>query len=89
MSLKKTKHRPETKVEQIARWMAEQVEKETSLYQETTVWEIAKRFGRRFTYTTENGNLAIRKAVLFAFTKLTEDYVVWEREDRCWRKCKE
>lgn len=78
---------PKPKVEHIAKWMAEQVEKHTSLYPETTVWEIAKRFGGRFTYMNQNGNLAIRKDVLFAFKKLTEDSVLWERENRCWRKC--
>jgi hypothetical protein len=34
------------------------------------------------------GYLAIGKAVLKAFRKLTEKSVVWDREDRSWRKRK-
>jgi len=34
-------------------------------------------------YTNQNGNLAISKEVLEEFRKLD---VVWERDERCWRK---
>ena len=57
-------------------------------FQETAVSHIALKFGYEFTYDNENGNLAIRRDVFAAFRRLAKDSVVWEREDRCWRKRK-
>jgi hypothetical protein len=72
--------------EEVAKWMLEQLETETYIHQETIVYEIAEKFGKQFTYDNANGNLAIQRAVLTAFMKLSKDSVVWERENRRWRK---
>ena len=72
--------------EQIAQWMAGQLEQQGSLYQADAVDGIAKWFGEQFTYLNGNGNPAIDKRVLRAFKKVTADTVVWERWDFCWRK---
>jgi hypothetical protein len=56
------------------------------LRQEAAVSEIALKFGYDFTYDSENGNLVIRRDVLAAFRKLSENSVVWDRENRLWRK---
>jgi hypothetical protein len=70
----------------VARWMLAQVEAEGSLYQEEAVSDIEKLFGEVFTYENDNGNLAISRAVLKAFRKISEDDVVWEQGERMWRK---
>lgn len=70
----------------VAEWMAEEVMRQHSLYQETVVYDIHKRFGKEFTYFNPNGNLAIHRKILAEFNKLTADSVVWERGERCWRK---
>jgi hypothetical protein len=75
-----TKNTPQ----QVAEWMFDEVKQRNSLYQEDVVHEIAAKFGKEFTYDNENGNLAISRKVLAAFTKLTKDTVVWERFDKCW-----
>ncbi|HEY6443366.1 MAG TPA: hypothetical protein VIY66_08515 [Candidatus Acidoferrales bacterium] len=72
--------------EDIARWMAEELERRGSLCQEDAVQDIAKKFGQDFTYENENGNPAIRRDVLAAFRRLTKDAIVWERGERLWRK---
>lgn len=69
----------------VARWMADTVTKDRVLYQWSAVVDIEKKFGGEFTYQNENGNPAISRAVLKAFRQLTENTVVWERGERCWR----
>jgi len=70
---------------QIAEWMLDELKRKGELYQEALVDEIANKFGIQFTYTNDNGNMAIGHDVLSAFRKLTKDSVVWHREDRLWR----
>jgi hypothetical protein len=72
--------------EEVAGWMLSELERTTSLDQESAVWNIKKRFGDKFVYENENGNLAIGRDVLAAFRKLSGDNVVWERGERAWRK---
>jgi hypothetical protein len=72
--------------QEIAQWMASQLEQEGSLSQADAVDEIAKRFGEQFTYVNDSGNPAIDRRVLRTFRKVTGDTVVWERWDFCWRK---
>lgn len=69
----------------IAEWMLEELNREKYLYQEVIVYDLVKKFGEQFTYTNENGNLAIDKGVLREFRNLTESTVVWVRADRAWR----
>ena len=72
--------------ESVAAWMLSRIERSGDLYQDDAVSEISDRFGDQFTHENENGNLAIAKAVLAAFRKLTGNTVVWERGERRWRK---
>ena len=65
--------------------MLAQLESEQSLYQESIVGDIEDKFGSQFVYDNENGNSAIDRKVLAAFTKLTGEKVVWERGERLWR----
>lgn len=70
----------------VAAWMASELERDGVLYQENAVGDIEQRFGAEFVYENENGNPAIRRDVLAAFAKVTADDVVWERGERLWRK---
>ncbi len=73
-------------VEDVARWMQEELEKSGELDQADAVHEIEVRFGEEFAYINENGNPAIDRKVLKAFRKLNEDVVVWDRYHLRWRK---
>lgn len=70
----------------VAEWMLDEVARVGFLYQETAVYDISENFGGEFTYENESGNLAISKAVLTEFRKISEKSVVWERGERMWRK---
>jgi hypothetical protein len=59
------------------------------LYQETIVSRIRHDCGQEFVYNNESGNLAIDKAVLREFRKLTEQTLIWERGSKAWRRRKE
>jgi hypothetical protein len=69
----------------VAEWMVDELKREKFLNQEHLVFDIQSKFGNEFTYTKDNGNLAIDKRVLREFRKLTEDSVVWDRSERLWR----
>jgi hypothetical protein len=69
----------------VARWMRDEIHRERELYQEEAAYHIQETFGEDFVYINENGNLAIDKAVLREFRKLTERSVVWVRSERYWR----
>lgn len=71
--------------EDVAKWMAEYIDKEEYVEQETAALEISERFGDEFTYQNENGNLAIDPHVLAAFKELTAKNVVWVQSERAWR----
>jgi hypothetical protein len=77
----KSKH----KAQKVAEWMLKELKQLGKLHQDTAVYEIAEKFGSRFTYDNEDGSLAIRIDILDAFRELTKDSVVWVREDRYWR----
>jgi hypothetical protein len=70
----------------VAQWMVQEIEREGMLYQDEAAANIASKFGDEFTYDNDNGNTAIRRDVLAVFRKLTDDFVVWERGERLWRK---
>jgi hypothetical protein len=70
----------------VADWMASQVEVEGFLYRDWAVAHIADEFGDEFVYKDENGNPEISETVLTTFYKLTEGSVFWDRWDRCWRQ---
>jgi len=69
----------------VAVFMLQQLKQYQVLYQEAIVYEIASKFGDKFTYINRNGNLSIDKHVLQEFRKLTEDSVVWQMGERAWR----
>ena len=73
-------------VNEIADWMASEVEVEGFLYQDMAVAHIAQQSGDEFIYTNENGTRAISEAVLSAFRNLTEGTVFWDQWDKCWRQ---
>jgi hypothetical protein len=73
-------------VEEVAEWMLAEVLRTGYMEQEYAVWEIKKKFGGDFVYDNDNGNLAISKAVLKEFGKISEQSIVWERSERAWRK---
>ncbi len=56
------------------------------LEQEWAASEIERKFGEKFVYFNENGNLAIERKVLQAFRNLTEKDVVWDTRERAWRR---
>jgi hypothetical protein len=72
--------------EDVARWMQAEFEKTGFLYQDTVVRKIKNKFGDEFVYKNANGNLAISKAVLKEFRRLTETTAVWDRGVRQWRR---
>ena len=70
----------------IADWMLAEVTTKGYVEQESMVYDIARKFGKEFTYDNENGNPAIDKKVLRSFKKNSESSVVWVRGERAWRK---
>ena len=73
-------------INDVADWMASEVDVVGFLYLDMAVAHIADQFGDEFTYTDENGKPAISETVLTAFHKLTQGTVYWDRWDRCWRQ---
>lgn len=69
---------------EVAAWMAQQVEEHGYLDQEVAASTIPSKFGDEFVYENDNGNPAISRKVLKAFRTLTQDTVVWDREERSW-----
>lgn len=85
MKSRKTKAAASSGTEAVARWMVAELRKRGCLYQEEAVYRIAEKFGDKFTYDNENGNLAIRREVLSTFGRMTAADVVWDRSERAWR----
>jgi hypothetical protein len=73
----------------LAKYMLAQMGESHWLYQETIVSLIRQNCGPEFVYNNESGNLAIDKAVLREFRKLTEQTLIWERGSKAWRRRKE
>ena len=69
----------------VAAWMLKELHRQKFLSQDVVVYKITRHFGEEFTYINASGNLAIGKAVLDAFRKLSGDKVVWSRSERHWR----
>ena len=68
----------------VAKWMLGQVTEHGRLYQSKAAYAIRDQFGDGYTYQNRNGNLAIGKQVLTAFTQLSKETVVWLRGERAW-----
>ncbi len=69
----------------VARWMLQQVEQESCVYQDEVVDHLIRGGDENLLAENSDGNLVIGKAVLAAFRKLTPDNVVWVKPDRYWR----
>lgn len=65
--------------------MVAELKKERFLHQHVAAYEIHQRFGEEFVKYNQQGNMAIEKAVLDKFKKLTGNLVVWDRSERLWR----
>jgi hypothetical protein len=74
--------------EAAAKWMAEVLEREKTLYQDVAVAHVAEVFGDALVTTNANGNMALDRPVLQAFNKLTPG-AVWVRSGRFWRQREE
>jgi hypothetical protein len=70
--------------EDAAKWMLEELTATGYLAQYYAVAEIEARFRDAFVYLNGSGNPAISRKVLTAFTRITEDSVVWDRWDKSW-----
>lgn len=68
----------------VALWMVEELSRNNVLDQSYAVLQIEKKFGSKFLYDNDNGNLAISKNVLKWFNRLTPN-IVWSRGHSCWR----
>jgi hypothetical protein len=78
-----------TTPQEIADWMLQEVLREGTVYQESIASDVANKFGEEFVPMNENGNPSVRRDILNAFRKISEDSVVWMRSERAWRKREE
>lgn len=69
--------------EDVARWMADCLERDGRLEQRDAAHELAGRFGDQFTYVKASGHLAIASAVLRAFREAA-DGPSWDQRSLCW-----
>ncbi|QFT84473.1 hypothetical protein FIU88_05700 [Halomonas sp. THAF12] len=69
----------------VASWMLAEIEREGCLYQDDVVDYLVKQKADDLLWENADGNLAIKRNVLTAFRRLTEENVVWVRPDRYWR----
>ncbi len=73
-------------IDDIVSWMIGEIQKHGMLYQYEAASYIEEHFGGDFIPYNDAGNPSIRKDVLKAFRKISEQDVVWERGERMWRK---
>lgn len=69
--------------EDVARWMANCLERDGRLDQRDAAHELAGRFGEQFTFVTDKGRLAISGRVLRAFRKAAGG-PSWDQRSLCW-----
>lgn len=72
------------KPEDVASWMLSEIKREGCLYQDDVVDHLVRQ-ADDLLWENADGNLAIKRSVLTAFRRLTEENVVWVRPDRYWR----
>ena len=72
--------------EDVVAWMLAEVMREGMVDQEFMASAIESKFGEEFIPENENGNPSIRRDVLKAFRKISDDTVVWVRSEKEWRK---
>mgnify|MGYP001363342668 CR=1 FL=1 len=69
---------------EIAQFMVDQIMAHGRVYQEHLVFDIAERFGEEYTFYNNNGNPAIKPAVLSQFRKLQAGRIEWDKADKSW-----
>ena len=74
----------ETKVNEIAEWMLNEVKSAGILHQTAAIEYIVSHYGAEFIYVNENGNKSIAKEVKKAFKKLHNGKAAWERDGFFW-----
>jgi hypothetical protein len=68
----------------VAEWMAAEVDRKGKLYQKLAIFPIKEKFGDEFVYF-EKRHWSINQEVLEIFRKITGDKVVWVEKGRYWR----
>ncbi|MCP1307676.1 DUF6953 family protein [Paenibacillus tyrfis] len=69
---------------EIAQWLYDKIISEGGVYQLEAVHEISEKFGEKYTYYNDNGNLAIDKKITREFRKINQGEIVWDREEYRW-----
>jgi hypothetical protein len=73
------------KMQDVAKYMLEELEKNGVLYQEGLVNTIKEKFGEQFIFANSYGTLSIDRVVIREFNKLKNKDVLWDKEEHCWR----
>lgn len=74
----------ETKAQEIANWMLQEVKEVGILHQEAAVAFILQNYGEQYLYVNENGNQSIDKEVKKLFKKMHRGRVAWDRDGFFW-----
>jgi len=74
----------ETKVQEIAEWMLQEVKEVGTLHQEVAVAYIVQNYGEQYLYVNENGNQSIDKDVKKLFKKMHGGRAAWDRDGFFW-----
>lgn len=74
----------ETKAQEIANWMLQEVKEVGILRQEAAVSFILQNYGEQYLYVNENGNQSIDKEVKKLFKKMHGGRVAWDRDGFFW-----
>lgn len=74
----------ETKEQQIAEWMIQEIKFTGTLRQEDAIAHIKENFGEQYVFINENGNASLAKEVKKAFRKLHGGRVAWDRDGFYW-----
>jgi chromosome segregation ATPase len=70
--------------EQVARFLADQVEAWGRYSREDAIADIERRFGDKFLRREPDGSVAIRQELLASFTQLAGERVRWDDFDQSW-----
>jgi len=73
------------KIQDVAKYMLEELEKNGVLYQEGLVNIIKEKFGEQFIFSNSYGTLSIDRVVIREFNKLKGKDVLWDKEECCWK----
>ena len=72
--------------DKIALWLYEKISVEGYVSQVEFVADLIERFGDKYSYVNENGNLAADPKIYQRFRKLKKDDILWDRADFSWHK---